>query len=136
MRQSLIILFALFALNANANTERNNDPFGDYLGLEIEKLELEQTLFGETASDEIISVDAVSVIELEEELELGFDTANYLPENFDANKGMDDINWDEIKLYELEEELEIGFDTKEHLPLGFNPYTGMKCSTYARASAH
>ena len=135
MYRSLIILFALFALNANANAETNNDPFGDYLGLEIEKLELEQTLFGESNVNEAVSIESVSVIELEEDLELGFETSDYLPEDFNAKVGMNNIDWNTIKLYEVEEELEIGFNTKDYLPEGFNPFKGMHCETSRVSSA-
>jgi len=127
-RQLILVIFALFALNVNANAETNADPYSDFLSLEIEKLELEQELFGETANDEAVSIASIDVYEIEEEVELDFNTAEFVPADFNANEGMNDIDWSSIELLELEEEFEIGFDTKAYLPKGFNPYEGMKCT--------
>ncbi|MBT8273770.1 MAG: hypothetical protein KJO77_08185 [Bacteroidia bacterium] len=126
IRQSILVIFALFALNVNANTEKNENPFTDFISFEIEKFELEQELFGETTNDEAVSIASLDVYEIEEDLELGFNTSDYLPSDFDARKGMKDIDWNTIELYEIEDDYEIGFDTKAYLPKGFNPYKGMK----------
>jgi len=133
LRQSVLLVFALFALNANANVATNN-PFNDFLSLEIEKLELEQELFGASTNDEAVSIKSISVYELEEELDLGFDTKGYLPEDFDAREGMHDLDWSTIALYEPEEDLEIGFDTKAYLPNDFNPFIGMNCESDVQIS--
>jgi hypothetical protein len=127
MKRQLIILFAFFALSANANAETNIDPFSDYLGLEIDKLELEQNLFGNQTKTEAVSIASLDIYQLDEEVSLNFDTDKYLPEGFNAKEGMNDIDWSEISLHELEEEVEIGFDTKDYLPKNFNPYRGMTC---------
>ena len=128
LRQLFVFVFALFALNATADTYPGVDTLDEYITLEIEKLELEQELFGTpTNGEDIISIDSIKVIELEEEIELDFNTADYLPADFDAREGMGDINWDEIELYEVEEEVELGFDTTAYLPKNFNPYRGMDC---------
>ena len=127
MKRQFIILFALVALNANANAETKNDPFSNFLSYEIEKIELEEELFGTPANNEVISVASIEVYEMEEEIELEFNTEQYLPEGFNAKEGMNEIDWNTIELYELEEELEIGFDTKAYLPNNFNPYRGMTC---------
>ena len=130
LRQLFVFVFALFALNATADTYPKVDTLDEYIALEIEKLELELELFGTpTNGEDIISIASIEVIELEEEIELGFDTADYLPADFNPYKGMGDINWDEIELYELEEEIDLGFDTKDYLPKNFNPYRGMDCDT-------
>lgn len=71
-----------------------------------------------------LTLNEIIFIEEEETIELGFDTAKYLPEGFDAYEGMG-LNLNEIVIIEVEEELELGFDTAEHLPLGFNAYEGM-----------
>ena len=122
MKHQLIILFAFFALSANANAETNNDPFTDYLGLEIEKLELEQNLFGDQVIGEVVSIASIDIYEVEEDLSLSFDTKNHLPEGFNSKDGMNEIDWSKVMLYELEEEVYLGFDTKDHLPKNFNPY--------------
>lgn len=128
IRQSILVIFALFALNVNANTETNVDPFSDFLSFEIEKYDLEQELFGETANDEAVSIASIEVYDLKEEVELDFNTADYLPKDFNAKAGMNDIDWSTMELYELEEDFDIGFDTKAYLPKGFNPYEGMNCT--------
>ena len=69
------------------------------------------------------SIDKIGLIEIEEEIELGFDTAQYLPEGFNAYAGMQTA--DGLNLIVIEEEIELGFNTKDYLPKGFNPYRGM-----------
>ena len=64
---------------------------------------------------------------MEEEVEINFDTIEYLPENFNALAGKNDINWSKIELIELEEEVVFNFNTKDYLPENFNPYQGMDC---------
>ena len=125
MLRQFTFLIALFALNANANAETNNDPFTDYLTLEIEKLELERELFGFQLNSEEVSIESLDIYEIDEEVVLDFDTADYVPEGFNAKEGMEDIDWNTITLYEVEEELDLGFDTKDYLPDNFNPYRGM-----------
>ena len=73
--------------------------------------------------------DNVVYIEENEEVVLGFDTSEYLPDGFNAYEGMTfDIN--EIDYAEIEDEIDLGFDTKDYLPIGFNPYAkpGLKIS--------
>lgn len=55
----------------------------------------------------------------EEDLNLGFDTANYLPDGFDAYSEILDVA--SINFME-NDEIELGFDTSEYLPEGFDPY--------------
>lgn len=126
LRQLFVFVFAFGALNATADTIPEIDPLADYISLEIEKMELEQELFGDPANgEEIISIASIDLYEIEEELDLGFDTADRVPSNFNAKEGMNDIDWSTIELYEVEEEIDFGFNTKDYLPKGFNPYQGM-----------
>lgn len=126
LRQSLV-LFALFALNVNANAVTEKDPDTDFLSLEIEKLELEQILFGSILNEEILEITAVDFYQVEEEVVLNFNPETYLPENFDARKGMYDLDWSTITLIEIEEEVDLGFNPKAYLPKNFNAYKGMAC---------
>lgn len=71
-----------------------------------------------------LNVEDITFIEVEEEIELGFDTAQYLPEGFDPYKGME-LNLAKIEFIETEEEIDLGFDTAQHLPERFNAYEGM-----------
>ena len=123
LRQSISMLFVLFAFSANANIEPKEDPMDNFISLQIETLELELDLFG-TTNKEIISIASVDVYEVEEELNFDYDTSDYLPMNFDAQEGVN-LDWSVIELIEVEEEVEFGFDVKAYLPCGFNPYQGM-----------
>ncbi len=129
MKHQLIVLFAFFALSANANAETHSDPYSDYLNLEIEKVELEQELFGIQTNNGAVSIASLELYKVEEVVDINFDTKNYLPEDFDAEKGMNEIDWNKVDLYELEEEVDLGFDTKAHLPDNFNAYEGMSCNS-------
>ncbi|MBT8273447.1 MAG: hypothetical protein KJO77_06555 [Bacteroidia bacterium] len=119
LRKLLVFVFALGALNATANTITAADPIEDYLTLEIEKLELENELFGIMSNDEIVSIASIAVFELNESLELDINTKQYLPADFNAKEGMEDIDWDTIELFEIEDEFELEFNTKDHLPKDF-----------------
>jgi len=63
----------------------------------------------------------INVIEIEEEVVLGIDTAAYLPIGFDAYKG---YVWDvaDLNVIEMEEEVELDFNVNDYLPANFNPY--------------
>lgn len=64
---------------------------------------------------------AVNYIEEEDELELGFDTAKYLPVGFNPYKAYDFL--DTIEYIEMEEDdINLGFDTLAYLPSDFDPH--------------
>lgn len=67
-------------------------------------------------------LDLSKIIFIEEEmpLDLGFDTADYLPEDFDPYKVYVDL--DAIEYIEDNEDEELSFDTSEWLPENFDPY--------------
>ena len=68
-----------------------------------------------------IAINDIVIYEVEEEADICFDTANYLPENFNALKGKNNIDWSKIDLVnEPEEELIFDFNTKDYLPEGFD----------------
>ena len=72
----------------------------------------------ETPAD--ITLDEIVYIEEETEIDLGFDTAEYLPEDFDPNEQYVDLN--SIEFIEEGEIADLGFDTTAYLPKDFNPY--------------
>lgn len=131
MRQSIFILCLLLGFNAMASETNRTELFPTYTSLDLEQIALEDELFAteDTLKEETITVESIEVVEIEEEVELGFDTAQYLPEGFNALKGKNDINWNEIELVEIEEEAEYDFDTSKHVPKNFNPYKGMQCNS-------
>ena len=111
-RYLILLTTALIMTTGVAMNNNNTDPFEAYLSAEIERLELEQELFGLTANqDEPISIAAIDVFELNEEVCIDFDTSERLPAGFNAREGMNDINWDDIKLYTPEEEIDLGVET-------------------------
>ena len=71
-------------------------------------------------SAEDFDINTVEFIEEEQEWELGFDTAQFLPENFDPYSGI--ISVKAINFIDVCEEVELGFETGGYLPLGFDPY--------------
>lgn len=88
--------------------EEIHNPFAE--GLRMEK---------ESAN---MKADDLVLVEKEEEIVLGFDTADYLPFWFNAYEGME-VNPDDIILLEEEEEVTLGFDVSLYLPKDFDPYT-------------
>ena len=66
-----------------------------------------------------IKVSEIVFIEEETAIDLGFDTADYLPEGFDPYKVYFDINSVEFIDDEAEE---LGFETAAYLPEDFNAY--------------
>ena len=69
---------------------------------------------------EDFDISSVEFIEEEQDWELGFDTAQYLPENFNPYSGS--ISVKAINFIEVCDEVELGFETGGYLPLGFDPY--------------
>lgn len=71
-----------------------------------------------------LDLNEIVFIEEEPQIELGFDTAEYLPEDFDPKKLYVDLNAvayvDELK------ELELGFNTTDYLPANFDAYAAPK----------
>jgi len=77
-------------------------------------------MFANDPTTEIEKFDINSIIYIEDEIEfdLGFNTADYLPEGFDATQVYFDLNGVDY----IEEEFAMEWDTKEYLPKEFNVY--------------
>lgn len=75
------------------------------------------------ASLEMGNLDAsdIEVVEIQEEVNLGFDTFEYLPLDFDAYSGANLYDID-FEIFEEEEIVELGFDTAVYLPADFDAY--------------
>ena len=122
----LALLFTVFfALNATAKI--NNDSNNLNIDINGEEYELEKLLFVimEDSTLENFDINSIEVIEIEDEVELNFNPKDYLPEGFNALKGMHDLDWNTIELVELEDEVELNFNPKDYLPEGFNALKGM-----------
>ncbi len=69
---------------------------------------------------EDFDLNNVVYIEEDQDWELGFDTAKYLPENFDPYSGAFSLK--AINYIDLCDDVELNFDTTGYLPQGFDPY--------------
>ena len=118
----LVIIFSMFlALNVTAKTQMTGEDYSsiniEYVTLENEMFDVEQVVFEDFYNlVDQVNVSDINVVELEEEVDINFDTKNYLPKRFNVNKGMHDINWNAIELIELEEEVELGIYNQNSLP--------------------
>ncbi len=68
-----------------------------------------------------LNLNEIVYLEEEPDLDLGFDTTDYLPEDFNPYESYFDLN--SIIYLENKVEPALGFDTKEYLPENFDPYT-------------
>ncbi len=70
------------------------------------------------------NLDAKEIVLFEEEVEvdLGFNTADYLPLGFNAYEGME-LDANEIVVLEDEEEVVLDFDVTQYLPENFDAYS-------------
>jgi hypothetical protein len=123
----LSLLFSmLITLTINAKTANSNELCNlnsEFIALELNQFELELNVFSDMY-DITLNVEDVEVVELEEDVEINFDTTEYLPENFNVLAGKNDIDWSEVALVELEEEVELGFDATKYLPDNFSALAG------------
>lgn len=77
-------------------------------------------VFAGVPTDEKGELDLSTIVYIEEEevIDLGFDTADYLPEDFDPYKVYFDLN----SVTVIAAEIEIDFDSKANLPTDFDAY--------------
>lgn len=81
------------SLNLDVNIENMDYAIEDYVFDEFE---------GDLVDGEIIRVRDVKVKKIEEEVKLGFDTEDYLPENFNPYEGLDiddELNFEEKLMF-------------------------------------
>lgn len=132
MLRLALIFSLLLGVNTVAKAEKGTvytNPYDEGVEMVIEQLDLEEKLFME--EDALVTdLTTLEVIEIEEDVELNFDTKKYLPIGFNPLEGKNDINWNDIELVELEEEVNLGFDPHLFLPNGFDPYEGMESINY------
>nr|WP_286942682.1 hypothetical protein [Allomuricauda sp.] len=69
-----------------------------------------------------LKLDEIAYVEDDNEVDLGFDTTDYLPEGFDPYETYFDLN--SIIYIEEDNTADLGFDTADYLPEGFDPYAG------------
>ena len=64
------------------------------------------------------------LIDVEDEVDLGFNPYLYLSPDFDPHMGME-LDIDSLQLLEEEVEVILDFDASLYLPKNFNPYKGI-----------
>ncbi len=106
---------------------RNMKKITSYIGLGLLGVALTSFTKVQECNPKIenLKVGDIAVIELEEEIDLGFNTAQYLPIGFNPYKGMK-LDLDDIVIIGEEQEIQLGFDTAQYLPVGFNACEGME----------
>ncbi len=112
MNKLLVICGLVLGLNGTAQPQDDDVP----LGQQVEYTEKGITRALPYAINEIVFIE-------EDEVELGFDTATYLPKDFNPYAS----EYENIEYIE-EDEIELGFDTKAYLPANFN-----SCATKKKA---
>jgi len=119
-----LLLGVLFTLNINAKICQYDSINNS---LSSEQYQLEKLLFTtvEDSTCEKLDISDINVIEIDETVEINFDTQTYLPGKFNALQGMHDLDWKTIELLELEEDVEFNFDIQAFLPKDFNALKGM-----------
>ncbi len=125
--KSIIAICSMLLISITA-TSFNTIENPDSLTLKCTELKLEDcalTTYFTPNVEEPAMVEDICVYEVEEEVAIDFDTTQYLPNDFNALKGIGDLDWNTIELVELEEEVVIDFDTKQYLPKDFNSLKGM-----------
>jgi len=75
-------------------------------------------MFASDPKTESLDINTIEYIEDEMDFDLGFDTADYLPEDFDASQ----IYFNIESVQYVEDELVFEINTKEYLPEGFDAY--------------
>jgi len=126
MNRLILLLAAFIAFNANALSGKNHDNTKKNYKT-LKEINLETLLF-----ESNMYIDPFEVYQIEEEVHFDFDTKQYLPKNFNALAGKNDIDWSKVKLVELEEDVEIHFDTAQYLPENFNALEGKNDLDWSR----
>lgn len=121
----MFIMLITLTVNAETKTSSEFNFNSEFIALETNQFDLELEIFSDF--EETLEVEDIEIVELEEDITIDFDTTEYLPENFNALAGKNDIDWSKVELIELEEDIELGFNTEDYLPKNFDPYQGMDC---------
>ncbi|MGO4920165.1 hypothetical protein [Maribacter spongiicola] len=83
-------------------------------------IDLEAQLQTSLENDKLNPND-IRLVEIDEEVNLGFDAFEYLPIVFDAYASAE-LTEQDFKIFESEEEVDLGFDTAAYLPSDFDAY--------------
>ena len=135
-----LFLVCGLVLTGIATTSQTENPTTDFENqVTVENVSLtvnEHTLFWTTDNEEIgiqgtssimpteapenLQLDEILYLEANNEIELGFDTKAYLPENFDPTTFYFDVT--AVSYIDENKGSDLGFNTKDYLPAEFNAY--------------
>ena len=105
--------------------ETNRSFENNFTALTIEADVIEEAPFYvlryEDSTPYELDLNEIEFIEEETVVDLGFETADYLPEGFNPYETFFDLN--SIIYIGDETEIDLGFDTSEYLPGDFDPYS-------------
>lgn len=123
---TLLVFGMLWSINAVAYKD-NNTLVASVNDNEIPMNECDrENRVDENQIEHFFDISDMDLIEVDEVVELGFDTYLYLPNDFNPYKGMRTEDKIDFGVLCEEEEPELGFDTGKYLPKGFNPYACAK----------
>ena len=128
---SSLILVASMTVSDNTSEEPDENAAINVTSVTSEETYLANLLF-HNPEVKPIAIDAIEVLELQEDVSFNFDTHDYLPEDFNPLRGKNDLDWSKIELIELEEEISFNFNVQDYLPKHFNPYACTKTKTICR----
>ncbi|MEO9512674.1 MAG: hypothetical protein ABJN84_13370 [Flavobacteriaceae bacterium] len=95
-RNYLLSTLAIVLMSASVNAAKPSMPMRDF------------------------DINNIVFIEEDQDWELGFDTAQYLPENFDPYSTI--ISVASVNFVDVYDEVDLGFETTGYLPENFDPY--------------
>lgn len=124
-------------ITTTSQTEKSTADLNDQVAVESTSLTVnehtliwtagneEMSLFGttiqmSTEAPDNLELDDIAYLEMDESIELGFDTTKYLPENFDPTIFYFDLK--AVAFIEDYEDADLGFNTMDHLPNDFDAY--------------
>jgi len=137
----LVCGLVLMGIATTSQTENPTTDLNNQLTVENVSLTVnEHTLIWTTVNEEIsaqgigsimttlapdnLSLNQISYLEEDEEIELDFDTKAYLPENFDPTTFY--FNVATVVYMEATEDIDLGLDTTDYLPNDFDAYAQPK----------
>jgi hypothetical protein len=121
---SFLLAIATFLVLSTSANSFNSEKNPDQLALQCNDLENEEckiALNSYFELEEPIKIEDVYVYEIEEEVNIGFDTKQYLPEGFNPLEGIHALDWSSIELIEPEYEMDIDYITNQFSLKAYKP---------------
>lgn len=133
----LVCGLVLMGITTTSQSENPTTDFNNQVTVEDVSLAVnDHTLFWGTDNEELaqaetgvsmpdeapenLELDQIAYLEADDTIELGFDTKEFLPENFDPAAFYFDL--ETVAYIEEFEDAELGLNTKNYLPENFNAY--------------